>query len=100
MSDLFRIVIRKTKRTQPTGEHKHRRKTNGEHKTVETIGEQTQRRRKQYWMLWVELLKHTFQVDVKCCPICHHSMQLIAELHTPEGILGLLSYDELARPPP
>ena len=64
------------------------------------IAAQTQRRRKQYWMLWVELLKHTFQVDVQCCPICHHSMQLIAELHTPEGILGLLSYDELARPPP
>ena len=64
------------------------------------IAAQTKQRRKQYWMLWVELLKHTFQVDVKCCPICHHSMQLIAELHTPEGILGLLSYDELARPPP
>ena len=64
------------------------------------IAAQIQQRRKMYWMIWVELLKHTFQVDVKCRPICHHSMQHIAELYTPERILGLLTYDELPRPSP
>ena len=54
------------------------------------IAAQTQQQRKQYWMLWVELLKHTFQVDVQCCPICHHSMQHIAELNTLEGIQEII----------
>ena len=47
-----------------------------------------------------ELLKRSFKVDVAICPICKHSMQVIAEIHTPEGIFGLISYDEQARPPP
>ena len=41
-----------------------------------------------------------FLTNVSVCPHCQHNMQVIAELHTPEGIKALLSYDEHARPPP
>ena len=70
------------------------------HKSEQRFKEQKKQRRKRYWILWIELLKRSFQVDVACCPICNQSMQRIAELHTPEGIMGLTSYDEHARPPP
>ena len=69
-------------------------------KSEECFTEQKKRRRNRYWILWAELLKRSFQVDVAICPICKHSMQVIAEIHTPEGIFGLISYDEQARPPP
>ena len=69
-------------------------------KSEECFAEQKKRRRNRYWILWAELLKRSFQVDVAICPICKHSMQVIAEIHTPEGIFGLISYDEQARPPP
>ncbi len=78
------------------------------HKAVRRLtaeGEQkrnvVQRRlRHTYWVLWASLLKHCFAVDVSVCPHCQHKMQVIAELHTPEGIKALLSYDEHARPRP
>ena len=58
------------------------------------------RLRHVYWVLWATLLKHCFAFDVSVCPHCQNKMQVIAELHSPEGIKALLNYDEHARPPP
>jgi len=58
-------------------------------------------RRRVYWVLWVELLKRTFAVDVTCCPICSGSIQHISLIYSPEAILALLPYDVVgARGPP
>ena len=57
-------------------------------------------RRRVYWVLWAELLKRTFRVDVTRCPQCQGSMQVIAQLYMPEGIKALMPYDREARGPP
>ena len=61
------------------------------------------RRRHTYWVLWSELLKRTFQVDVSRCPKCQGTMQRVSLIQTPEAIAALLTYDEdgeEARGPP
>ena len=62
--------------------------------------EEARERRYVYWVLWAELLKRTFSFEVERCPECSGSMQRIAFIHSPEGISGLLGYDESARGPP
>ena len=65
------------------------------------------RRRHTYWVLWAELLKRTFQVDVSRCPQSlswgQGTMQRVSLIQTPEAIAALLTYDEdgeEARGPP
>ena len=61
------------------------------------------RRRHTYWVLWSELLKRTFQVDVSRYPKCQGTMQRVSLIQTPEAIAALLTYDEdgeEARGPP
>ena len=56
-----------------------------------------------YWVLWSELLKRTFRVDVSRCPRCQGTMQRVALVRTPEAITALLPYAEAdgeARGPP
>lgn len=67
------------------------------------LREAARRRRRTYWVLWAELLKRTFQVDVSRCPKCQGTMQRVSLVQTPEAITALLSYDEAreeARGPP
>ena len=67
----------------------------------ESLKRQQKARRRVYWVLWAELLKLTFAVDVTCCPICSGSMQHISLIYSPEAILALLPYDVVgARGPP
>jgi hypothetical protein len=67
----------------------------------EALRRQQRVRRRVYWVLWAELLKRTFAVDVTCCPICSGSMQNISLIYSPEAILALLPYDVVgARGPP
>ena len=67
----------------------------------EALRRQQRARRRVYWVLWAELLKRTFAVDVTCCPICSGSMQRISLIYSPEAILALLPYDVVgARGPP
>ena len=67
------------------------------------LRESARRRQRTYWVLWAELLKRTFQVDVSRCPKCQSTMQRVSLVQTPEAIAALLSYDEAseeARGPP
>ena len=62
--------------------------------------DQARERRYTYWVLWAELLKRTFRVDVERCPQCLGTMQRIALVRGPEAITALLPYTEEARGPP
>ena len=42
------------------------------------LRESERRRRRTYWVLWSELLKRTFRVDVSRCPQCQGTMQRVA----------------------
>ncbi len=67
------------------------------------LRESERRRRQTYWVLWSELLRRTFQVDVSRCPKCQGTMQRVALIRGPEAISALLPYDEAeeeARGPP
>ena len=67
------------------------------------LRESERRRRRTYWVLWSELLKRTFRVDVSRCPRCQGTMQRVALVRTPEAIAALLPYAEAdgeARGPP
>lgn len=61
---------------------------------------QERERRHVYWVLWAELLKRAFRVDVERCPQCLGTMQRIALIRGPEAITALLPYTESARGPP
>ena len=58
------------------------------------LRESARRRQRTYWVLWAELLKRTFQVDVSRCPKCQGTMQRVSLIQTPEAIAALLTYDE------
>jgi hypothetical protein len=62
--------------------------------------EEARERQHVYWVLWAELLKRTFRFEVERCPQCSGTLQRIAFIQSPEGIAGLLGYDEEARGPP
>ena len=62
--------------------------------------DESRQRRHVYWVLWSELLKRTFRVEVERCPECASTMQRIACIYTPEAILALMKYDEMERGPP
>ena len=62
--------------------------------------DESRHRRHVYWVLWAELLKRTFRVEVERCPECSSTMQRIACIYTPEAIIALMQYDAMERGPP
>ena len=58
------------------------------------------KRRRTYWYLWAELMRHTFITDVLVCPQCQTGMQMIALISQPSVIDRLMIYDQEARGPP